>query len=55
MNPVPTVTGGPNLVRLLTQDCRQVTGGQLNVEKDPVKAVDAILEHIEGNRKKLGI
>jgi len=55
VNPVPTVTGGPNLVRLLTEDCRQVTGGQLNVEKDPVKAVDAILEHIEGNRKKLGI
>jgi carbon-monoxide dehydrogenase catalytic subunit len=55
VNPVPTVTGGPNLVKLLTQDCRLATGGQLNVETDPVKAVDAILEHIESNRKKLGI
>jgi len=55
VNPVPTITGAPNLVKLLTQDCKQVTGGLLNVEKDPVKAVDAILNHIEANRKKLGI
>ena len=55
VNPVPTVTGGPNLVKLLTEDCKQVTGGIMNVEKDPVKAVEAILAHIEANRKKLGI
>ena len=52
VNPVPTVTGAPNLVKLLTQDCKQVTGGLLNVEKDPVKAANAILSHIEANRKK---
>ncbi len=55
VNPVPTVTGGPNLVKLLTEDCKEVTGGQLNVEKDPVKAVDEILANIETKRKKLGI
>ena len=55
VNPVPTVTGAPNLVQLLTQDCKQVTGGILNVETDPVQAVDSILDHIEANRKKLGI
>ncbi|MCX5812445.1 MAG: anaerobic carbon-monoxide dehydrogenase catalytic subunit [Proteobacteria bacterium] len=55
VNPVPTVTGGPNLVKLLTEDCKQVTGGIMSVEKDPVKAVDGILAHIEANRKKLGI
>ena len=55
MNPVPTVTGGPDLVKLLTQDCKGVTGGILNVEKDFVKAVDGILAHIEANREKLGI
>lgn len=55
VNPVPTVTGAPNLVKLLTKDCKEVTGGQLDVEKDPVKAADAILAHIEQNRKKLGI
>ena len=55
VNPVPTVTGAPNLVRLLTQDCGQVTGGLLNVEKEPVKAVDSILAHIEEKRKKIHI
>jgi len=55
VNPVPTVTGAPNLVKFLTEDCKQVTGGLLNVEKDPVKAVDAILTHIEGKRRGLGI
>jgi len=55
VNPVPPVTGAPNLVRLLLEDCKGVTGGQLNVETDAVKAVDGILVHIEGKRKKLGI
>jgi anaerobic carbon-monoxide dehydrogenase catalytic subunit len=55
VNPVPTVTGGPNLVKLLTVDCKDVTGGILSVEKDAVKAADGILAHIEANRKKLGI
>ncbi len=55
VNPVPTVTGAPNLVQLLTRDCREVTGGIMNVEKDPVQAAKAILAHIEANRKKLGM
>lgn len=55
MNPVPTVTGAPNLIKLLTLDCPEVTGGILNVDTDPVKAVDAMLEHIEAKRKKLGV
>jgi len=55
VNPVPTITGAPNLVKLLTEDCKDATGGLLNVEKDPVKAVDAILAHIEEKRKKIGI
>ena len=55
VNPVPTVTGAPRLVGLLTEDCRGLTGGILNVETDAVKAVDGIAAHIEANRKKLGI
>ncbi len=55
VNPIPTVTGGPNLVKLLTEDCRQVTGGVLHVENDHVKAAEGILAHIEANRKKLGL
>ncbi len=55
VNPVPTVTGAPRLVKLLTQDCKGVTGGVMNVETDALKAVDAMMEHIESNRSKLGI
>jgi carbon-monoxide dehydrogenase catalytic subunit len=55
VNPIPTVTGGPNLVQLLTSDLKGITGGLLDVEKDAVKAADNILAHIEANRKKLGI
>jgi carbon-monoxide dehydrogenase catalytic subunit len=55
VNPVPTITGGPNLVRLLTHDCKEVTGGVLDLETDAVKAVDGILAHIEEKRNKLGI
>jgi carbon-monoxide dehydrogenase catalytic subunit len=55
VNPVPTVTGGPNLVKLLTEDCQNITGGILHVEIDAKEAVDNILEHIESNRNKLGI
>jgi len=55
VNPVPTVTGGPNLVKLLTEDCPKVTGGRLDVEKDPVKAADKVAAHIEEKRRKLGI
>ena len=55
VNPIPTVTGGPDLVKLLTVDCKDVTGGILHVETDTKQAVDAMLEHIEVNRKKLGI
>ncbi|MCX6005290.1 MAG: anaerobic carbon-monoxide dehydrogenase catalytic subunit [Chloroflexi bacterium] len=55
VNPVPTVTGAPNLVKLLTEDLPGITGGILNVEKDAVKAVDGIAAHIEAKRKKLGI
>ncbi|UCG29332.1 MAG: anaerobic carbon-monoxide dehydrogenase catalytic subunit [candidate division WOR-3 bacterium] len=55
VNPVPPVTKAPNLVKLLIEDCKGVTGGNLNVETDAMKAVDGILAHIEAKRKTLGI
>lgn len=55
VNPVPTVTGGPDLVKLLTADCRDLTGGILHLETDAKEAVDAMMDHINTNRKKLGI
>lgn len=55
VNPVPFVTGGPELVKLLTEDLPGVTGGILHVETDAAEAADGMLAHIEANRKKLGL
>ncbi len=55
VNPVPTVTGGPNLVKLLTEDCAGVTGGVMRLEKDAAQAAENMLAHIEAKRKKLGL
>lgn len=55
VNPVPNVTGAPNLVKLLTEDLTQVTGGLLNVNPNAQEAADALLAHIEKNRQKLGL
>ncbi len=55
VNPVPTVTGGPKLVKLLTEDCAQVTGGVMHLEKDAAEAADNMLAHIESRRRKLGL
>jgi len=55
VNPVPTVTGGPRLVELLTSGCRDLTGGQLHLERDPAEAAEGMLAHIESKRKALGI
>ena len=55
VNPIPTVTGAPNLVRLLTEELASVTGGLLNVNPNAREAADALLAHIEKNRTKLGI
>lgn len=55
VNPVPNVTGAPNLVKLLTEELSDITGGLLNVETDAEKAADQLLAHIQSRRNKLGI
>lgn len=55
VNPVPTVTGGPDLVKLLTEDLPGVTGGVLHVETDAKAAAEGMLAHIEAKRTKLGL
>jgi anaerobic carbon-monoxide dehydrogenase catalytic subunit len=55
VNPVPFVTGAPNLVKLVTQDLPSVTGGKLAVETNAKEAVAAMLAHIQTKREALGI
>ncbi len=55
VNPIPNVTGAPNLVKLLTEELTEVTGGLLNVNPNAEEAADALLANIESKRSKLGI
>lgn len=51
----PQITGSENLTNYLTEDVEEIFGGKFAFEADPVKAADAIMEHIEKRRKALGI
>ncbi|MFH1149150.1 MAG: anaerobic carbon-monoxide dehydrogenase catalytic subunit [Actinomycetota bacterium] len=55
VHPVPTVTGAPNLVRMLTEELPGITGGVLHLENDAEEAAEGMLAHIEANRAKLGL
>lgn len=55
VNPVPFVTGAPNLVKLVTEDLPGVTGGKLALETNAKDAVAAMLAHINEKRAALGI
>jgi carbon-monoxide dehydrogenase catalytic subunit len=52
---VPPVLGGPLVAKVLTEDLEGLTGGRFLVECDPIKAADAMLEHIAAKRKALNI
>ncbi|MDI6719106.1 MAG: hypothetical protein QMD46_05790 [Methanomicrobiales archaeon] len=54
-NPVPTASGAPGVIHLLTEGLKGMTGGALLVEGDAAAAADAMLAHIEAKRKNLGI
>jgi len=55
VNPVPPVTGAPRLVYLLTEELKNITKGELHLEKGAIEATENILAHIESKRKILGI
>jgi anaerobic carbon-monoxide dehydrogenase catalytic subunit len=55
VNPVPFVTGAPNLVKLVTEGLPGVTGGKLAVETNAKDAVAGMLAHIDEKRAALGI
>jgi len=55
VSPTPPVTGAPDVVRLLTEDVENLTGGKFAVGDDPVQIVDGIEQHIMKKRKALGI
>ena len=52
--PLP-VLGAPNLTRYLTDEMEKDIGGKWAFERDPVKAAQMMIEHIEKKRDALGI
>ncbi len=53
--PPPSITGAPELVKLLTVDLEGLTGGKVAVTDDPVEAAKGIEEHINKKRVALGL
>ncbi|WP_425804032.1 anaerobic carbon-monoxide dehydrogenase catalytic subunit [Desulfitobacterium sp. Sab5] len=55
LSPTPFVTGGPQLVKLLTEDVEGLTGGKIALGDDPVEVANSIEAHIMAKRKGLGL
>ena len=55
LSPVPPVTGGPELVRLLTRDLEGLPGGKVALGDDPEQVAQDIEAHINRKRERLGI
>ena len=51
--PVPPITGGPEVVKILTQDLKDLLGGYFFVEEDPLKTAQHMEEIILQKRKAL--
>ena len=49
----PPILGSSEVVKLLTEDIGEVTGGKFAVESNPHKMADLMLEHIESKRAQL--
>ncbi|WP_102398965.1 anaerobic carbon-monoxide dehydrogenase catalytic subunit [Haloimpatiens massiliensis] len=52
---VPPVTGGPEVVDILTNKMEDMVGAKFFIETDPKKASEQMVERIESKRKKIGI
>ena len=50
----PPILGSGGVVNLLTEHAEKLLSAKIVVEKEPKKAVDVILEHIERKREALG-
>lgn len=55
VSPTPPVTGSEKVVKLLTEEVEELTGGKLAVGDDPAEIADGIEKHIETKRKELGL
>jgi carbon-monoxide dehydrogenase catalytic subunit len=52
---IPPVTGGPEVMNILTNSIEKMVGAKFHFEEDPIKMADQIIQTIEEKREKLGI
>ncbi len=52
---VPPIVGSATVVKLLTEDMKELTGGCYIVDPDPKTAAKTLLDHITQRRKGLGL
>lgn len=55
LSPTPFVTGAPALVKLLTEDVEELTGGKIALGDDPIEVANNIEAHIISKRKAMGL
>ncbi|NLP30143.1 MAG: anaerobic carbon-monoxide dehydrogenase catalytic subunit [Clostridiales bacterium] len=55
LSPTPFITGAPKLVKLLTEDVEDLTGGKIALGDDPVEVANNIEAHILSKREKMGL
>lgn len=55
LSPTPFVTGAPKLIKLLTEEVEQLTGGKVALGDDPIEVANNIENHINQKRRKLGL
>ncbi|WP_050607496.1 anaerobic carbon-monoxide dehydrogenase catalytic subunit [Clostridium niameyense] len=55
LSPVPFMTGAPKLVKLLTEEVEDITGGKIALGDNPVEVANNIESHIISKRNKLGL
>lgn len=51
----PPILGSPNIVKLATEGLEDVVGAKFVVEPDPETCAEAIVAHLNGKRKGLGL
>jgi carbon-monoxide dehydrogenase catalytic subunit len=55
LSPTPFITGAPGLVKLLTEQVEDLTGGKIALGDDPKEVADGIEAHIMAKRKGMGL
>lgn len=52
---VPPVLGSPTVVKVLTDDCKDLFGGYFIPEPEPIKAAEKLVAAIKERRQGLGL